>query len=50
MDHGLMTGMFWGGVLLMAVPVLAGLTLGGFLLYRYLAGRGSGPGERAGRS
>lgn len=30
MSHGLMTGMFWGGVLLSAFPVLLGV---GILLY-----------------
>ena len=48
MDDGLAMGMFWGGMLLMAVPVLSGVALGVFLLHRYLAGRSSEPGERAG--
>lgn len=48
MHDGLAMGMFWGGMVLMAVPVLGGVALGVFLLHRYLAGRGSGPGERAG--
>ncbi len=48
MEDGLARGMFWGGMLLMAVPVLSGLVLGAFLLHRYLTGRSSGPGERAG--
>jgi hypothetical protein len=39
MDHGLMVGMFWGGMLMMAVPVLFGLGVGAFVLYRYLNGR-----------
>jgi len=30
MNHGLMTGMFWGGVLLSAFPVLLGV---GILVY-----------------
>lgn len=31
MNHGLMTGMFWGGVLLSAIPVLAGIGMGVYI-------------------
>lgn len=43
MDSGLMTGMFWGGVLLMAFPVLLGIGIGLFVLHRYRSGRRSEP-------
>lgn len=32
MSHGLMSGMFWGGVLLSAIPVMAGIGIGVFIL------------------
>jgi len=33
MNHGLMTGMFWGGVLLSAFPVLLGLGVLGWVVH-----------------
>jgi Na+/proline symporter len=36
MDHGLMTGMLWGGLVMMAVPVLFGLGVGAYVLHRFL--------------
>ena len=32
MNHGLMNGMFWAGVLLSSVPVLLGVAIGAFAL------------------
>lgn len=40
MDHGLMQGMFWGGVLLSSIPILLGLGVGVYVLRRYLLDRG----------
>lgn len=56
MNHGLMTGMFWGGVLLSAFPVLLGIgvflyILKGQLEHRRvrdeIAGKRAGPQSRA---
>lgn len=44
MDHELMTGMLWGGILLMSFPVLLGIGIGVFVLHRYRAERRSEPG------
>lgn len=50
MDHAamsatdnLMTGMFWGGLLLASVPMLLSLSIGIYVLRRYLLARRQGP-------
>jgi hypothetical protein len=43
-SHALMMGMFWGGLLLAAVPMLLSLGIGIYVLRRYLAS-----GERGSR-
>jgi hypothetical protein len=35
MDAGLMQGMFWGSIVLMAIPLLVGIGIGLFALHRY---------------
>ena len=40
-DSNLMIGMFWGGLIVAAVPVSLGLGVGIYVLKRYLAGRSS---------
>lgn len=50
MDHGLMSGMFWGGVLLSSVPISLGIGIGIYVLRRHLADRGSGADEPAASS
>lgn len=35
MEDGFMQGMLWGGILLMAIPVLLGIGIGLFALHRY---------------
>ena len=40
-DGSLMIGMFWGGLIVAAVPVSIGLGVGIYVLKRYLAGRTS---------
>lgn len=49
MDHhdGLMMGMFWGGLLVAAVPILLTLGIGIFVLKRYLGSEGRGAPDRA---
>jgi hypothetical protein len=49
MDHhdGLMMGMFWGGLLVAAVPILLTLGIGIFVLKRYLESDGPGTPDRA---
>ena len=40
-DSSLMIGMFWGGLIVAAVPVSVGLGVGIYVLKRYLAERAS---------
>lgn len=51
MDHhdGLMVGMFWGGLLVAAVPILLTVGIGIYVLRRHLAERRPDPTERAPR-
>lgn len=50
-DDGLMIGMFWGGLLVAAVPILLTLGVGIYVLRQYLEARrgevseGGRPGE-----
>ena len=36
MNHGLMSGMFWAGVLLSSIPVLLGLAIAAFVFRAWL--------------
>ncbi|HUH13959.1 MAG TPA: hypothetical protein VMK65_12670 [Longimicrobiales bacterium] len=47
MSEGLMSGMFWGGVLLSSVPISLGIGIGIYVLRRYLAERAPAPGAAA---
>lgn len=46
MDHGLTQGMFWGSLLMMAVPILLGLGIGVYVLRRHLEDRRRGAADR----
>ncbi|MBX6362256.1 MAG: hypothetical protein IRZ00_00180 [Gemmatimonadetes bacterium] len=48
MNDRLMMGMFWGGLILMAPPVLLGLGIAAYALQRYRASRRLEPPHRAG--
>lgn len=49
MEHeALRVGMFWGGLVIAAVPMLLGLAVGVFVLRRYWMSRASRPSD-AGR-
>ncbi len=45
-DAALMTGMFWGGLLMAAVPILLSVGIGIFVLRRYLNARRQEPRDR----
>lgn len=48
MEHeGLRLGMFWGGLLVAAVPILLGIGVGVFVLRRYWISRTSRPPDAA---
>ncbi|NIP83483.1 MAG: hypothetical protein GWM90_31350 [Gemmatimonadetes bacterium] len=46
MSHGLMNGMFWGGVLLSSIPILLAVGIGLFVLKRYREDRALRSGDR----
>lgn len=43
MDHALMQGMFWGGVLLSSIPILLGLGIAVYVWKRYRSFRPEEP-------
>lgn len=47
MTEGLMSGMFWGGVLLSSVPISLGIGIGIYVLRRHLADREAAAAESA---
>lgn len=44
-DDGLMVGMFWGGLIMAAVPILLTLGVGIYALRRHLRSRREGASE-----
>jgi hypothetical protein len=48
MNDQLMVGMFWGGLILMAPPVLLGIGIAVYAFQRYRAGRRLEPPRRPG--
>lgn len=48
MNHGLMQGMFWGGVLLSSIPVSLGIGIAVYVFWRYRQERAARRAARAG--
>ncbi len=49
-DNPLVMGMFWGGLVMAAVPILFSLGVGAYVVRRHLLARRSGPSKEPRRS